>query len=346
MRQRRSALWASIGVALLAAPPLFAQSAAGSAAVRKPVAASTLTRDQIRALGDDEPVEVQGRITTKAQMRAELARFKPQADAWAQQAAAESEGRLQQVRAELESVRKRKIGEEKARASATLAGLLAAKVQAEQICGPYLEQVFSTTIGPGVPVTAVGTCFGSQKGTIRIEGQFPGGALLPDVTAWGDKAAGAVLPEGLTGIADHKVYISLTTPEGKTSNKVAVDFYATRDAKFLKAADTTPVCSLAADINDCDPVPGRTFDGIHGNIIGGSQGTDRVKATLKNGWTLKERVLSHSSWGLGTGTASFGNNPVGQSNFDQRIDFSAPGATRLHLISRLIIEGPVGLPHE
>lgn len=348
---RRSTLLALIGLALVAvALPPFAQSATNPA-IRKPVVASTLTMEQIRALGDNEPIEFQGRITTKAQVRADLMKFKPLADAWVQQRLGQSMGKLQKMNTDLETAHQTKIRAETMKAGALVAKIMQGvkKESPPPPCtSPHLDQVFSPIISPGIPITAMGTCFGPQGGSIKFEGQFPGGALQPTVTAWGNKVVGTTIPYNLTKIADHKVWVSVTTQDGKTSNKVSVDYYGKRSVKLLKAGDTTPICSMAADANDCDPVDGRTFDAVHFNSIdlSNDQGTDKIKASLKNGWVLKEREFEANTWGLGGPLASPATLPMGKSDFQQAISFAVQPATYLRFYTLLFIEGPEGVSHK
>ena len=75
--------------------------------------------------------------------------------------------------------------------------------------------------------------------------------------------------------------------------------------KAISAGDPTliPVCSMGADINDCDPVQGRTFDGVHSNTIDicDDTGMDKVKVSLKNGWVLKSKEWEVGNWPAGGG---------------------------------------------
>ena len=86
---------------VLCRPPLGAAEVKSAAALKKPVVLRTLSKEQIKALPDNDPIDVDGKITTKAQVLAEIHKIKPQADAWVAQKASAAQARFQKMQRRL-----------------------------------------------------------------------------------------------------------------------------------------------------------------------------------------------------------------------------------------------------
>lgn len=322
--------------------------------LRGPVSANTLSKEQIRALGENEQVEFRGKITTKAQIKADLLRLKPQADAELRQKLAGSMAKFQRMSADLAAKQKAEIQSQKSRVMAEASRLLPGSGisgldldTVGLLNAPQLKNVGVLDVQPGDTLLASASYLGNQPGSVKLEGQFPGGALSLTVDSWKNTLLVATLPGGLTGVPHHTAYLSVTRPDGKTSNKIPVPFVATTEMKFLKSGDITAICSQAADVNDCDPVEGRTFDGVHINTIDFTPdtGTDKMRVKLKNGWVLREADAVKTSVFGSDQTLSPGF-PFGQSEFDAKMNFSVAPISSLHFYVLFFVEGPVGLSYK
>jgi hypothetical protein len=103
---------------------------------------------------------------------------------------------------------------------------------------------------------------------------------------------------------------------------------------------------MGGDINDCDPSPGRTFDGVHANTIDISPdtGTDKVKVSLKNGWVLRDKEWEVGNWLAGGGATL--TYPVGAANTDVTMHFLVNPAGYIRYYAIFLIEGPRGVSHK
>jgi hypothetical protein len=341
-----------------AAPPT--PTPAPRLAIKKPVAVKSLSKEQLQALGDNDPVEIDGKTITKAQARADMLKLKPQADAWVRQKTAGAESRFQTRSGEFGAAQKTKLDAENVKATAAVARLRQSLEQAptptpkpEQKgpCTPHIASLSngSNPVYPGMSAfLAGGSCFGGQQGTLKIEGQFPGGALKVMISLWKDNLVIVSIPANVSGAPDQTAMVSVVTADGKTSNKLNVPFVALRELRLLKSSDTTPVCSMGADINDCDPEQGRTFDGVHSNTIDltDDHGLDKVKVFLKNGWVLHSEEFEVGNWGIGGGATSQFASVKGKSTADIGYGFHVHPFGYIRFYSLVYIEGPVGVSHK
>ena len=330
-----------------------------AAALKKPVVLKTLTKEQIRALPDIDPIDVNGKITTKAQALADLRKIKPQADAWAAQKASAALVRFQRTSADFAAAQKSRIESSNIRALAAVAQLRQSIEQKPEdkkptpCAGPHVASVSSGSGGiyPGMAAfLAGGACFGTQQGSgkLRIEWLSDGGAITPPVTLWNDHLVMVSIPDSLSGLREQDALVSVVRSDGSASNKTTVHFVPVLEMKALSAGDPAliPVCSMGADINDCDPVPGRTFDGVHANAIDISPdvGTDKVKVSLKNGWVLREKEWEVGDWLAGGGATL--TYPVGAANTDVTMHFLVNPLGYIRYYAIFLIEGPKGVSHK
>lgn len=341
------------------AAPLAAEPTPVAGARKRPVVAKSLTREQIKALGDHEPVDVDGRVMTKGQAKQEIQKAKVQAEAWHQQQMATGQARLERVSAEFRAKEKARVETENIKAAASVAKLrqvLESPVKKEKTptpCGnPHIADVStgSNAMYPGMSAfLAGGSCFGKQEGKLVIAWQLDGGTMNPPphISLWNDHLIVVSISPDVKGVRDQNVDVYVQTADGKNSNKVSVKFLAARDTKLLPSGDTIQICSSEADANDCDPTPGQTFDGVHANSIDFTPdyGVDRIKFNLKNGWKLHSKDWTFGEWLTG-GTAGVGSFPVGQDKADITINFRVHpiGYIRYHLWA--YIEGPVGVKYK
>src|SRR5712692_6821908 len=268
-------VYALLSAAVLQGPVLFAVEVKGTPTARKPVALKSLTKEQIKALPDKEPIEIDGKVTTKTQIIADIQKVKPQADAWHAQQLSAAIGRFEKASSEFRARQKGKLEGDNIAAIAAVSKLrqeIEAEDQKKQdkkptpCAGPHIVNVSvgSGAIYPGMAAfLAGGTCFGSQQGTLRIEGQFPGGALTPPISFWKDSLVIVAIPANISGVPDQRAYVRVVRANGASSNPVPVAFMGTRETKLLPAGDTIQICSSNALINDCSPTAGQTFDGVH-----------------------------------------------------------------------------------
>ena len=359
MRLGIVALALSVAAAPLAAAAPPTPTPAPRLAIKKPIAVKSLSKEQIKALGDNDPVEIDGKVTTKAQIRADVLKHKATSEAWLAQQMAGAEGRFQKMSGDFGAAQKSKRDAENVKATAAVAKLRQVLEQAKTPtpapsgkipCTPKITSLSngSNPIYPGMAAfLAGGGCFGSQQGTLRIEGQFQGGSLSNLISLWNDHLVIVSIPANVTGAPDQTALVSVVRADGTASNKLSVPFVANRELKRLKSNEVTVVCSYGADINDCDPSAGRTFDGVHANTLDltSDHGTDKVKFSLKNGWVLHSQEFVTGNWGFG-GHGSKGQFPVGQAAGDITYPFTVDPASYIRFYSLVYIEGPVGVPYK
>ena len=352
---------ALLAAVLAPATSLVAVEVKSAALLKKPVALKTLSKEQIKALGDNDPIDVDGKVTTKAQALADLQRLKPQAEAWAAQKASASMAKFQKMSGDFAAGQKSRVDANNIRATAAAAQLRQAIEQQQKedkkpptpCAGPHIASVStgSNPIYPGMAAfLAGGACFGAQQGSgkLRFEWMSDGGSFTPPVTLWNDHLVMISIPDSLTGLREQDAHVSIVRSDGSTSNKITVHFTPLLEMKTLSAGDPTliPVCSMGADINDCDPVQGRTFDGVHSNTVDitDDHGTDKVKVSLKNGWVLRSREWEVGNWATGGGATI--NFPVGVSNADVTMGFHVHPFGYIRFYSIFFIEGPRGVSHK
>ena len=155
---RASASGALLTALIFAGTPLDAAEVKSAVALKKPLVLKTLTKEQIKALPDTDPIDVDGKITTKSQALADLQKIKPQAEAWAAQKASAALARFQKTSADFAAGQRTRIDSNNIRALAAVAQL---RQQVEQKTddkkptpcpGPHIASVStgSSAIYPGM----------------------------------------------------------------------------------------------------------------------------------------------------------------------------------------------------
>lgn len=348
------------GLRMFAAAALLAATApapAGAADVA-PRRLQGLSKQQIKALPDNERVEIGGKVWTRSQLKLELEKSRAPLRADLDAQVREKLSAFEQMKARHLSAQTEKARTLKASALAE-AGRLAGGVPAPggpnptpaPPKDPKLTSVGAAYVMPGSSFMVAGQALGAQAGTARLEGQFPGGGLSLVAEIWKDNFAVLTVPEGVSGVIRQTARVALTRKDGKAANTLPVLFEPLTEMKVLGRNDPIIVCSMGADINNCDPLPGKTFEGTHANTIDltADTGTDKFKVHLKNGWVVEghDFVKGGFTIGLGTGyTASVNGITPGASTFDIMVPFNVNPATNLEYYGLVYIRGPVGTSHK
>lgn len=131
----------------------------------------------------------------------------------------------------------------------------------------------------------------------------------------------------------------------RTLTSWPIRFEPLLEARNLKSSEVRNYCSGQADVDDCSPVWGHTFDASHSNGIDISDDTghDSVKVSLKNGWKADSYYLR--TFGVGLGTPGV-HDPTGfsktASSFEMGLHWWVPAATILGYFVNVHASGPAG----
>ena len=339
----RPAAAPAIALAFAFASAVLAAPAFPAAAAGKPVDVSTLTKAQIRALGEDDEILVRGQPTTKRKAKAQLQQLRPQLDAKVDQGAAEGVARFHQFATQVDDGEKLKVQTANQKYQQGLAGIVAA-TPVPTCPSPKISGAFNSVVSPGMAILAVGCGFGKQTGEIALLGNFPGGELRLEKVEWHEGGVGGFVPM-VTKVLDQDVKLVVRKAGGAASNTISLKFEPTLEARNLTYNEITYRCSGGADIDDCGPHAGRTFDARHANGIDFSDdvGDDVVKISLHNHWKA-DSLYWKSFWvGLGTGHLS---DPTGfsktSSNFEIDFHWAVPGGTYFGYYANVHVVGPKG----
>ena len=100
-----------------------------------------------------------------------------------------------------------------------------------------------------------------------------------------------------------------------------------------------------ADIDDCGPHEGRTFDARHANGIDFSDdvGDDVLKISLHNHWKADSMYVKAFWVGLGTAHVSDSGFSQTSSSFEVDFKWAVPGATYFGYYANVHVTGPKGL---
>ncbi|MBK9062494.1 MAG: hypothetical protein IPL89_04780 [Acidobacteria bacterium] len=318
-----------------------------------------LSKAQLHALGDQEPVTLNGKVTTKAQIKTDLEKGRAQVRADLESQIRSKLSAFEQMKARHATTQTEKARSLKASALAE-AGRFAGGAPAPggpnptpaPPKDPKLTSVGAAYVMPGSSFMVAGQALGSSAGTARLEGQFPGGGLNLAVEIWKDNLAVLTVPEGVSGVIRQSARVALTRKDGHAANTLPVPFEPLTEMKVLGSHDPIIVCSIDADINNCDPLPGKTFEGTHANTFDFSddKGLDKFKVNLKNGWVVEGHDFVKGGFTLNA-FATFYNAtlhaiPVGASTFDILVNFAVQPATNLEYYGLVYIRGPVGTSHK
>jgi hypothetical protein len=260
---RRIVPLAALGLAALgalAAPP--APTLPAGLAVKK---LDGLSKQQIKALPDDQPVQIGGKTWTRAQLKLELEKGRAQVRSQLESQIREKLSGFEQMKARDANVQLEKARTLKASALADAGRLAAgaapdgAKPTPAAPQNPKLTSVGAAYVMPGGSFMVAGEALGSQAGTARLEGQFPGGGQSLIVEIWKPNLAVLTVPPNVSGAIRQTARVALTRQDGKAANTLPVPFEPLTELKVLGSHDPIIVCSLGADINNCDPLAGKTF---------------------------------------------------------------------------------------
>jgi hypothetical protein len=340
----------------LAIVTLAASSASPAAAqaprVKTPVPFSSLSKEQLAKLGDNDPIEFHGKVTTKSALLAPLKTARVESDAELKIKLAQAASKLQTLKARSATLQQARVDKSKALLSGELAKLRIAPTPAPKptpCAGPVVAGVIGL-VTPGSDFLVLGHCFGTQPGTVSLQttiGTFP---LI--IAEWHDNGIGVHIKSTLEGGPDQYgiegAQIIVTTLNNQSpAVPPRVDFMAARDHRVLEAHEVTTQCSIQADINNCDPTAGRTLDASHSNTVDvtSDTGADTLSGNLKNGWVIKEQTITMISKGNFISPCEVHADPIPSTptgNFSLHYSFSVSPFQYCRTVVLLYAEGPVG----
>ncbi len=316
-----------------------------------------LSKEQIQALPDNQPVQIGGRTITRAQLKLELERSRAQVRADLEGQARQKLQSFEQMKARNAQVQMEKARGLKAAALAEAGKLVSAvptptpKAPAGPPPDPKVTSVGAAYVMPGGSFMVAGQALGAQPGSAKLEWMTQGGSVSLTAEMWKDNLTVLTVPGNVSGVIKQNARLVLTRADGKTTNPMTVPFEPLTDMKLLPSHDLIVVCSNGADLNNCDPLSGQTFEGTHANTldITADTGQDKFKVNLKNGWVVEghDFVTGGFTIGIGKGySANLGPIPAGASAFDITVNFNVNPATNLEYYGMVYIRGPVGTSHK
>ena len=347
-------------LAVLAALPLFLSSAGLPAAetprLKAPVKFSTLTKQQLARLGDNDPIEFHGKVTTKSALLAPLRNARAESDGEMRIKIAEATAKLGTLKARSATLHTQQLDRSKTLYAGAIAKLRIAPTPAPKptpCAGPVVAGVIGL-VTPNSDVLVLGHCFGTQQGTASLQGNFGNVSLI--IIEWHDGGIGLHIPSSLSGGPDQLGFegaqIVVKTANGQSPPQAPrVDFHAAREQRVLEAHEVTTQCSIGADINNCDPTAGRTLDASHSNTVDitSDTATDTLTGNLKNGWVVVDQQVSTISKGnfispCATTAEPIPAGPTG--NFKLHYHFDVSPFQYCRMVVLLYAEGPLGTsPH-
>jgi hypothetical protein len=347
----------AVSLAALVFGALLARPARAQAPRVKPtVKFSALTKADLLKLGDNDPFEFHGQVTTKSALLAPLRNARAETDAELKIKLAAAMSKLETLKARSASLQRQQVDRSKALVQAELAKLRVAPTPGPKptpCAGPVVAGVIGV-VTPDSNVLVLGHCFGTQQGSASLQGNFGNAPLI--VIEWHDNGIGLHVPSALQGGPDQYglegAQIVVTTAGGQSpSVPPRVDFKAAREHRVLEAREIRTQCSAAADINNCDPTAGRTLDASHSNTVDvtSDTGEDVVSANLKNGWVIVDQQVTLVSKGnfISPCTNSFDTVPAQPTaNFSLKYHYDVSPFQYCRQMVLLFAEGPIGTsPH-
>lgn len=331
-------------------------SAAATPRLKAPVKFSTLTKQQLAQLGDNDPIEFNGKVTTKSALLAPLRNARAESEAEVKLKLAQASSKLQSLKVRSANLHKVQIDRSRSLLSGELSKLRIAPTPAPKptpCAGPVVAGVIGL-VTPNSDVLVLGHCFGTQQGTASLQGSFGDVPLI--VIEWHDGGIGLHIPSTLSGGPDQLGFegaqIVVKTANGQSPPQAPrVDFHAAREQRVLEAHEVTTQCSIGADINNCDPTAGRTLDASHSNTVDitSDTTTDTLSGNLKNGWVVVDQEVTTISKGnfispCATSAEQIPPGPTG--NFKLHYHFDVSPFQYCRMVVLLYAEGPVGTsPH-
>jgi hypothetical protein len=343
---------ASLALALCPTSPAAAQAQR----VKAPVRFSALTKADLRKLGDNEPFEFQGKVTTKAALLAPLRNARAETDAELKIKLAEAASKLQTLKARSAAFHLQQLDRSKSLVTGALAKLRVVPTPGPKPtpCGSPVVSGVIGLVTPNSDVLVLGHCFGTQQGTASLQGNFGNVNLI--VIEWHDGGIGLHIPSNLSGGPDQLGFegaqIVIATANGQHPPQAPrVDFHAAREQRILEAREVKTQCSFQADINNCDPTPGRTLDAAHSNTVDitSDTGSDTVSGSLKNGWVVVDQTITMTSKGNPISPCEVSHDAIPappSSSFNIHYGFNVSPFQYCRTVVLLYAEGPVGTsPH-
>ncbi len=337
---------------------LAAPAAAQAPRPRVPVKFTALSKDQLLKLADDEPIEINGRVTTKSALLAPLKNARAETDVELRVKLAQAASRLEGLKARSATLQHQQVDRSKSLITSELAKLraiptLTPKATPTPCAGPVVAGVIGL-VTPNSDVLVLGHCFGTQQGSASLQGSF--GSVNLIVIEWHDGGIGLHVPSTLSGATDQLGFegaqIVVATANGQSPPvPPRIDFHAAREHRVLEAREVQTSCSPRADINNCDPTAGRTLDAAHSNTIDitSDTGHDRLTGELKNGWVVVDQLVSSVSKGNPISPCVVNGEQIPASHtghIDLHYSFDVSPFQYCRTIVLLYAEGPVGTsPH-
>ncbi len=339
-------------VAFASATALAGPAAVQVPRLRVPVKFTALSKDQLVSLADDAPIEINGKVTTKAALLAPLKNARAEADAELRMKLAQAGPHLQALKVRSAALHRQQIDRSKSLVSAAIAQIRIVPTPGPKPT-PCATPVVAGVIGlvtPDSDVLVLGHCFGTQQGSAALQGNFGSVALI--VREWHDSGIGLHVPSTLAGAADQYgiegAQIVVTTATNQSpAVPPRVDFKAARDHRVLEAYEVKTDCSPGADINNCDPTAGRTLDASHSNTVDvtSDHGSDVVSGKLKNGWVVVDQQITMVSKGNFFSPCEVFHDPIPSSptgNFSLHYGFNVSPFQYCRTMVLLYAEGPLG----
>jgi hypothetical protein len=344
--------------ALVFAAPLARAADAQAPRVKPTVKFSALTKVDLQKLGDNDPFEFHGQVTTKAALLAPLRNARAETDADLKIKLAQAASKVQTLKARSAALHVQDVEHSRTLVGAGLAKLKQffppiPKATPTPCAGPVVAGVIGL-VTPNSDVLVLGHCFGTQQGTASLQGNF--GSVALNIIEWHDAGIGAHVPSNLSGAADQYgiegAQIVVTTAGGQTPPVAPrVDFKALRDHRVLEAHEVSTQCSIQADINNCDPTVGRTLDASHSNTVDvtSDTGADTLSGNLKNGWVITDQEIAYTSKGNFFSPCAVTFDPVPTTptgNFSLHYHYDVSPFQYCRTVVLLYAEGPAGTsPH-
>ena len=218
--------------------------------------------------------------------------------------------------------------------------------------------------GNPFPIIVFGEKFGSQPGSIMLEGQF--GAVQLALLEWGadGKFASGYIPADICGVPDHTASIRIVSANNWWSKPWPVSFTAQREVLVFPQNETQVLacsddsnCDLCNDDFDSDDDgcfaggnPNSSISGFHYNVwaaIGDDSGKDRYRVDLTGGsWVIQ-------SWDFdvnvdaGEGWANLQhNNPYLEKTGNFDVDWMVTPNDSLSYASHVFVSGPCGTSYK
>ncbi len=179
--------------------PCAGLSAAATPRLKAPVKFSSLTKQQLASLGDNDPIEFNGKVTTKSALLAPLRNARAESEAEVKIKLARATSKLATLKVQSANLQRAQIDKSRSLLSGALAKLRIAPTPAPKptpCAGPVVAGVIGLVM-PDSDVIVLGHCFGTQQGTASLQtsiGNFP---LI--VTEWYDNGLGLHIKSTLEG---------------------------------------------------------------------------------------------------------------------------------------------------